>query len=261
MTAGSWTSWRLVAKCDRAIKIPHSWENPSTLEAGSESEEQWTRWMQRIRGQKAMLCGLPEVTFHSFARASQWRGNKRVLHKLSLAEGSTLFTAQWFFQSMVLPKSHRNWIPAGEYVELVSMWNSAYCRDLWLAKVCSCSGAREQDGWNGWDVISQAILLISVLAQQPLCYGGPDSACRQCLWSHLAVRPVSVAACFGMCIKSWEWGDFTAWNAGRGVNIKQRPCKGVEDVGILNLFFFSFQDAGGKKRVKVRKLDHKNQIN
>lgn len=63
-----------------------------------------------------------------------------------------------------------------------------------------------------------------------------------------------------MCIKSREWGAFTARNTGQGANIKQRPCKGVEDVGILNLFFLSFQDSGGTKRVKVRKLDHKTKL-
>lgn len=28
----------------------------------------------------------------------------------------------------------------------------------------------------------------------------------------------------------------------------QRPCKGVEDVGVLNIFFLSFQDAGGGQK-------------
>lgn len=153
------------------------------LEAGFESEEQWTRWMQCIRGQKAMLCGLPEVTFHSFARASQWRGNKCVLHKLSLAEGSTVHSP------VIFPVCGPSWKPQ----ELnPNNWHvyGPCCRDLRLAKLWCCSGVREQDGWNGWDVISQAILLIFEFAQQPLCCGGPDSAHRQCLWSHLALRPV-----------------------------------------------------------------------
>lgn len=50
-------------------------------------------------------------------------------------------------------------------------------------------------------------------------------------------------------------------NAGQGANTKQSPFKGVGDVGILDCFFLSFQDAGETKRVEVRKLDHKKQIN